>query len=39
MTHVTIPSNSAALYDFTEPYITHLRFRIDHILEKGVKVL
>ena len=40
MTHVTIPSNSAALYDFTEPYITPFEdLELDHTsLKNGVKV-
>ncbi len=40
MTHVTIPSNSAALYDFTEPYITAFEdLELDHTsLKNGVKV-
>ena len=40
MTHVTIPSNSAALYDFTEPYITSFEhLELDHTtLKNGVKV-
>jgi len=40
MTHVTIPSNSAALYDFTEPYITPFEdLELDHTtLKQGVKV-
>ena len=40
MTHVTIPSNSAALYDFTEPYVTPFEdLELDHnTLKEGVKV-
>ena len=40
MTHVTIPSNSSALYDFTEPYITPFEdLELDHTsLKHGVKV-
>ena len=38
MTHITIPSNSSALYEYVEPYVIKLEDATNEELFKGVKV-
>jgi DNA-directed RNA polymerase beta subunit/intein/homing endonuclease len=38
MSHVTIPSNSSSLYEYTEPYINRFEEMTNQEIEQGVKV-